>query len=100
MGFSDMNSEGTYLGSVREMLAIAMRETYDAFGNQVAEEFSPDACDTMFEYSGRDASDEELQFYRPRWHDPTPCKWLNVDPVGFEASEPNLYRYVGNEKES
>lgn len=28
--------------------------------------------------------------------DPTIGKWLSEDPVGFQAADPNLYRYVGN----
>ena len=29
-------------------------------------------------------------------YDPTIGRWLSEDPIGFEAGDPNLYRYVGN----
>ncbi len=29
--------------------------------------------------------------------DPTVGRWLSIDPIGFEAEDANLYRYVGNE---
>lgn len=29
-------------------------------------------------------------------YDPTVGRWLNQDPIGFQAGDPNLYRYVGN----
>ena len=31
-----------------------------------------------------------------RHFDPTVGRWLNGDPVGFDAGDVNLYRYVGN----
>jgi RHS repeat-associated protein len=31
-----------------------------------------------------------------RHYDPTTGRWLNVEPVGHEAGDTNLYRYVGN----
>ncbi len=32
-----------------------------------------------------------------RWYDPEVGRWLSEDPIGFEAGDANLYRYVGNE---
>ena len=29
-------------------------------------------------------------------YDPTVARWTAEDPVGFDAGDPNLYRYVGN----
>ncbi len=29
-------------------------------------------------------------------YDPTVGRWLSQDPIGFQAGDPNLYRYVGN----
>ena len=31
-----------------------------------------------------------------RWYDPEVGRWLSEDPIGFEAGDANLYRYVGN----
>src|SRR4051794_5027778 len=30
-------------------------------------------------------------------YEPGTGRWLNEDPIGFDAGDPNLYRYVGNE---
>ena len=27
---------------------------------------------------------------------PRACRWINEDPIGYEAGDTNLYRYVGN----
>jgi hypothetical protein len=29
-------------------------------------------------------------------YDPGVGRWLEEDPIGFDAGDPNLYRYVGN----
>lgn len=29
-------------------------------------------------------------------YDPSVGRWLSQDPIGFQAGDPNLYRYVGN----
>src|SRR5688572_8020645 len=29
-------------------------------------------------------------------YDPTIGRWITRDPIGFEAADPNLYRYVHN----
>ncbi len=31
-----------------------------------------------------------------RWYDPNLGRWISKDPIGFEAGDANLYRYVGN----
>jgi RHS repeat-associated protein len=31
-----------------------------------------------------------------RWYDPSQGRWLSRDPLGFDAGDVNLYRYVGN----
>ena len=42
--------------------------------------------------------DEEtgLYFYRARYYDPKLGRFLNVDPIGFDGGDTNLYAYVGN----
>jgi hypothetical protein len=39
----------------------------------------------------------ELQYNRARWYDPTTQRWLSMDPLGFDAGDSNLYRYVNNQ---
>jgi len=64
---------------------------YDSFGNQ-----SGDAP-IQFGFTGRDWDPETgLQYNRARYYDPTLGRWIGQDPIGFEAGDANLYRYVGN----
>jgi RHS repeat-associated protein len=50
-----------------------------------------------FLYDGRDFDPEAgLQYNRIRHFDPTIGRWINDEPVGYEAGDVNLYRYVGN----
>jgi RHS repeat-associated protein len=37
-----------------------------------------------------------LQYNRARWYDPSSGQWASLDPLGFDAGDANLYRYVGN----
>jgi len=69
--------------------------TYDAFGNVTSETHA--SVDHLFGYTGRafDAS-TGLQNNLNRWYDATTGRWMSEDPIGFNAGDPNLYRYVGN----
>jgi uncharacterized protein RhaS with RHS repeats len=37
-----------------------------------------------------------LQWNINRWYDANVGRWISEDPIGFEAGDGNLYRYVGN----
>jgi hypothetical protein len=37
-----------------------------------------------------------LQFNRARYYDVTTGRWISQDPIGFDAGDANLYRYVMN----
>jgi RHS repeat-associated protein len=92
------------LGTVRDLAAhddttgitaIANHLTYDAFG-QITAETSP-AVDHLFGYTGRETDEEsDLYHYRARYYDPALGRFLSEDPIGFEANDANLHRYVGN----
>lgn len=101
-----------HLGSVRDLVDNASKVRkhilYDSFGNRVFEQSfdstgtligntDPAAVDALFGYTGREwDSDVDLQYNRARWYDPVTGRWLSQDPIGFEAGDANLYRYVGN----
>ena len=55
------------------------------------------AVDCLFGYTGK-IFDEvtELQNNVNRWYNPELGKWLSEDPIGFNAGDTNVYRYVGN----
>ncbi len=61
-------------------------------GNETA-----NAVDCIFGYTGK-LFDEvtELQNNVNRWYNPELGKWLSEDPIGFNAGDTNIYRYVGN----
>ena len=102
-----------HLGSVRDLVAnggvIREHVVYDSFGNRLVEQdydssgntissSHADAVDSLFGYTGRDWDAEAgLQCNRARWYDPATGRWLSQDPIGFEAGDANLYRYVGNQ---
>ena len=75
--------------------------TYDAFGQITGEENlaepTADPADHIFAYTGREwDADADLYYYRARWYDPTPGRFLSEDLLGFHAGDVNLNRYVGN----
>ncbi len=88
-----------HLGSVRDVIDsngnVANHIIYDAFGNIVSE--TVQAVDVLVGFTGRPWDEATgLQNNLHRWLDPTAGRWLNEDPVAFQAGDTNLYRYVGN----
>ena len=41
-------------------------------------------------------SQTRLQLNRVRYYDPKAGRWASQDPIGFDAGDANLYRYIGN----
>ena len=68
----------------------------DETGILTADE-TANAVDCIFGYTGK-MFDEvtELQNNVNRWYNPELGKWLSEDPIGFNAGDTNVYRYVGN----
>jgi RHS repeat-associated protein len=55
------------------------------------------AIDRRVGYPGKLFDDKTgLQNNLNRWYEPATGKWLSVDPIGFEAGDTSMYRYVGN----
>lgn len=87
------------LGSVRDIINSAgtLRDSikYDGWGNITAET-DPTYCG-WYAWTGRQLDAEtELQYNRARWYDPKMGRWISQDPLGFDAGDTNLYRYVKN----
>jgi RHS repeat-associated protein len=60
-------------------------------------ESDPDYVDLAFAYTGRLLDKATgLQNNLNRWYDARVGRWLSEDPIGFNAGDANLYRYVGN----
>ena len=71
------------------------RTSYDTFG-RVWTSTTPSA-ESRFAFTGRDLDPEsDLYHYRARYYDPATGQFISADPIGFEAGDGNLYRYVGN----
>jgi RHS repeat-associated protein len=68
--------------------------TYDAYGNFT--ESSPGMVGA-YTYAGMEYdSTTQLYYSRARYYDATTGRWISQDPLGFDAGDSNLYRYVNN----
>jgi len=76
-------------------LHVTGHRTYSGFG------VSAPASDFLFSYAGREVeSATGLSYNRARFYDPAVGRFVSEDPIGFDAGDANLYRYVGNEPTS
>src|SRR5581483_5579339 len=81
--------------SIREVITDSGVDsiTYDAFGNIT----SNAASRGRYGWTGREYDAEiELQYNRARYYDASTGRWVSQDPMGFDAGDSNLYRYVYN----
>ena len=75
---------------------VANHRAYDSFGNLKSE--TNTAVDLLFGYTGRMLDEGTgLQNNLNRWYDGKVGRWLSEDPLGFEAGDTNVYRYVENQ---
>jgi RHS repeat-associated protein len=86
-------------GSVRDWVnntgVLQNHIRYDSFGKIVSQ--TAPALNPRFTYTGREWDGEVgLYFYRARYYDPGVGRFVGEDPIGFEAQDFNLYRYVSN----
>jgi RHS repeat-associated protein len=80
-----VNTSGNALDHIR----------YSAFG-RVTAETNPSNGD-RFKFTGRDHDSESgLHYYRARYVEPAAGRFISLDPWGFNAGDPNLFRYVAN----
>jgi RHS repeat-associated protein len=87
------------LGSIdvltNEQGVIVDQRTYDSFGNTLSQ-LDPNVK-FRFGYTGRESDPETgLYYYRARYFDANVGRFISTDPIGFEAGDANLYRYVNN----
>jgi RHS repeat-associated protein len=88
-----------HLGSVRDVLDgsgnVVDAINYDAYGN-ITSETNP-ADRGRYAWTGRELDAETgLQYNRARYYDATTARWMSQDPLGLDAGDSNLYRYVQN----
>lgn len=74
---------------------VANHLKYDVFGQITSQ--SNATLTPLFSFTGREWDpDAVLFYYRARWHDAHVGRFLTEDPIGFDAGDDNLYRYVLN----
>src|SRR5581483_2439873 len=67
--------------------------SYDAFGNIT----SDTSARGRYGWDGREIDEEiDLEYNRARYYSPELGRWITQDPLGFDAGDSNLYRYVNN----
>lgn len=100
--------QGTPRDIVNDSGTLRKQIDYDSFGQVNNEQFyarngssisstHAEAVEQLFGYTGQERdSATGLQLHGERWYDPHTARWLSEDPIGFDAGDPNLYRYVGN----
>jgi RHS repeat-associated protein len=89
-----------HLGSVRDLVnnngTVVNHFTYGSFGNVISS-MSGATVDTRYKYTGREFDAETgMYYYRARYYDAQVGKFISQDPIGFQAGDANLYRYVAN----
>jgi RHS repeat-associated protein len=93
-----------HLGTIRDIAdrnestgvtSVTNHRRYDSFG--ILESESNAAVDMLFGYTGRMFDEATgLKNNLNRWYESKVGQWLSEDPIGFEAGDPNLRRYVFN----
>jgi len=94
------------LGSVTHLTdtsgTVVERYTYDVFGQPTvlsanSQSLTASAVGNRFLFTGREwFGDIALYDYRNRAYSPELGRFLQTDPMGFNAGDENFYRYVGN----
>ncbi len=86
-----------HLGSVRKIVNASGKEISDLRYNAFGKLLDDPSDDFAFAYTGKlfDGA-TGLQWNINRWYDPKVGRWCSEDPIGFEAKDANLVRYVGN----
>jgi len=93
---------GDHLGTIRDVARYAAGSTTvidHIFLSSFGVEVSHSAADPghRFGFTGRDRDlESDLDYYRARYYDPRLGRFISQDPIGFEANDPNVQRYVGN----
>ena len=86
-----------HLGTTRDLVqndgTLDEHCQYDSFG-QVT---SGDPSFTRYLFTAREYDGASgLQYNRARWYDAQSGRWIGEDPLGFEAGDSNIARYVHN----
>jgi RHS repeat-associated protein len=86
-------------GTIRDVVdgngGLINHVVYDSFGKVQSQ--SNAGYELRFGYTGREQDNETgLDYYRARYYDSANGRFISEDPIGFDAGDSNLSRYVGN----
>jgi RHS repeat-associated protein len=88
------DDQGTIKDLLDENGAIISHITYDSFGRVVN---ATGNIDFRYGFTGREYDSETgLEYYRARYYDAAIGEFISEDPLGFDAGDTNLMRYVFN----
>jgi RHS repeat-associated protein len=74
---------------------VVDKRSFDSFGRLISQ--SNPTVSFRYGYTGRELDLESgLHYYRARYYDSNVGRFISVDPIGFDAGDTNLYRYVFN----
>jgi RHS repeat-associated protein len=89
------DNQGTVKDVVDNNGTVIDHINYDSFGKVQSQ--SNAGYDLRFGYTGREQDGETgLNYYRARYYDSANGRFISEDPIGFDAGDSNLSRYVAN----
>ena len=78
-----------------DVYSVVNHIVYDSFGNVTSE--TSTEFQSMYGFAGREIdSESDLVYMRARHYDPHLGRFISEDPIGFNAGDTNLSRYVEN----
>jgi RHS repeat-associated protein len=88
-----------HLNSVRDVInnsgVVKDAIQYDGFGKVTAE--TDPSYRGWYAFTGKEFDQNtDLQYNHARYYDARTGRWISQDPLGFDAGDSNLYRYVTN----
>ena len=89
--------QGTIRDVIDSTATVVDTINYGAYGNITSESGSNTAARGPYGWDGyvTDAV-TGLNYVHARYYDPNTGRWISQDPLGFDAGDSNLYRYVNN----
>jgi RHS repeat-associated protein len=89
------DGQGSITAITNEGGDVLQEYWYSVFGEVLAQ--SADSIENPFTYTARESDIETgLMYYRARFFNPQIGRFISEDPIGLNAGDYNLYRYVSN----